>query len=276
MPPPSPSAHRRNSFSADRRLADAIPAAMPAQSPALSTASYKSYDSQHEQSTASSQRVYPISSVIGSGRSSSHQTPSQHAESRRNSSSPTATFGSFSDFGPRPAHSRSMSAASLSGGVGGPSSDPGGRSSLSDQPAPSPPVSDNASSDRANSDQTTTSNRPRRPGVSPTQTASSSRSRSATNHTTTTASDPAKPHAPEGDLDEPLEADIIERTRKLRQTAQREMADAGSRASTAWLMSQEQLMTARFEHASTPDGHMIIVGREGELKSCEEEVSSGA
>jgi len=32
-------------------------------------------------------------------------------------------------------------------------------------------------------------------------------------------------------------------------------------------------MTIRFEHKMTEDGHMVITGREGELKACEDEVS---
>ena len=37
---------------------------------------------------------------------------------------------------------------------------------------------------------------------------------------------------------------------------------------------EEPLMTVRFEHVTTDDGHHVVTGREGQLKKCEDEVSS--
>jgi hypothetical protein len=36
----------------------------------------------------------------------------------------------------------------------------------------------------------------------------------------------------------------------------------------------EPLFTARFEHQETPEGHMIVTGREGEILRCEDEVGA--
>ncbi len=38
--------------------------------------------------------------------------------------------------------------------------------------------------------------------------------------------------------------------------------------------SDEPVMTVRFEHITTGDGHHVVVGREGKLEKCEDEVSS--
>lgn len=273
---PTSKGSRPNSFSDQ-------PGSIPLQSPALSTASYKSFDSMYDgsQATSSSQRVYPVKSILGSNRSASNQalhhqeaSAGSNNSGRRNSGSPTTSFGSFSDMG-RPPHTRMDSATSVnssymrtenSGYAQGSSP-----SSFSTTQRPQP-------SERNSSGHNTVREDPNRENnSSPNQSQTSHRSQAQSTTPTPSEGTPMPSHpAPEGDLDEPAESDIIERTRKLRQTAQREMADQDSKASTASMKSQEQLMTARFEHASTPDGHMIIVGREGELKSCEEEVSLGA
>lgn len=70
---------------------------------------------------------------------------------------------------------------------------------------------------------------------------------------------------------EPDEDEIIRRARaaKHRHEANERMSESGSSV----VSNLEQLMTVRFEHQETDDGHMIITGHEGQLQRCEDEVS---
>lgn len=69
---------------------------------------------------------------------------------------------------------------------------------------------------------------------------------------------------------EPDADEIIRRARAAR--VQHEKRDQASEAESSTGSLLEPLMTARFEHQETEDGHMIITGRADEIKKCEDEV----
>ncbi len=49
--------------------------------------------------------------------------------------------------------------------------------------------------------------------------------------------------------------------------------DSGSQVSCPTSQGDEPVITVRFEHVTTDDGHHVVTGREGKLEKCEDEVS---
>lgn len=48
--------------------------------------------------------------------------------------------------------------------------------------------------------------------------------------------------------------------------------DSESQSQLSENTADEPVMTVRFEHVTTEDGHHVVVGREGKLQKCEDEV----
>lgn len=71
---------------------------------------------------------------------------------------------------------------------------------------------------------------------------------------------------------EPDADEIIRRARAARQ--KHDSAEQASETGSSIRSGAEPLLTVRFEHQETEDGHMIITGREGEIQRCEDEVSN--
>jgi hypothetical protein len=76
-------------------------------------------------------------------------------------------------------------------------------------------------------------------------------------------SSPTTPYADDPVYVAPNEDEIIERAIAAKEALDRQPV------ATPTL---EVLMTVRFEHQETPEGHMIVTGHEGELTRCEDEV----